>query len=254
MSALRTWHLDVGVTGQVRTLRRARDGGASGTWSLFFASFGLVSARRTELLTRSSHAIVELREYAARLGVSRSATAGWRGRAGGGAAGARCLWRRGAHAHPLGRLLRAGRGGSASLTPTLRRPIRVSNQDISRFSGILREVQKLMIAKDKILAKDLNRIGTLILHDHGYIMRTGCVIPYRGIGWRKQLSASVYSCRNLSISSPPRARARSTGGPDGVPRARRRPAANDELLSGRSIASRRGNEVANPGETRDRSG
>src|ERR1700722_8325921 len=75
MSALRTWHLDVGVTGQVRTLRRACDGGASGTWSLFFASFGLVSARRTELLTRSSYEIAELREYAARLGVSRSATA-----------------------------------------------------------------------------------------------------------------------------------------------------------------------------------
>jgi hypothetical protein len=54
MSALRTWHVDAGVTGQVRTMRGARGGGASRSWSRFSLLFGLVSAGRTWPVTGSS--------------------------------------------------------------------------------------------------------------------------------------------------------------------------------------------------------
>jgi hypothetical protein len=96
MSVLRTQHLDAGVTGQVRNLRGARGGGASGTWSRFLLLFGLVSAGRTGLLAGvgQPEGLVSRRP-------------GWRGVAGGGAergagGGAKRRWRRGANAHPWG--------------------------------------------------------------------------------------------------------------------------------------------------------
>ena len=126
MSALRTWHLDVGVTGQVRILRGARDGGASGTWSLILASFGLVSARRTGMLTGLSGEIVGRREDDARSSVSPAAMAG------GGGAG-----RRGAlplvAGAPFGRLLWVGRGWSASTAPT---PASTAGYQIMTFQDL----------------------------------------------------------------------------------------------------------------------
>src|SRR5580698_4148001 len=74
MSVLRTQHLDAGVTGQVRNLRGARGGGASGTWSRFLLLFGLVSAGRTGLLA----GVGQPEGLASR-------RTGWRGAAGGGA-------------------------------------------------------------------------------------------------------------------------------------------------------------------------
>jgi hypothetical protein len=159
MSVLRTQHLDAGVTGQVRNLRGARGGGASGTWSCFLLLFGLVSAGRTGLLAGvgQPEGLVSRRP-------------GWRGVARGGA-------ERGAgggaeRTHIPGAAF-VGWSRRVRFTPRRRGPaVEVSNREISGLNVISQYARNLVITKDMILAKDPNRIDAQSLRDHGGIMRT----------------------------------------------------------------------------------